>query len=139
MSHIAYIALGSNQGNRQAYLERAIELMGKRLGDIECISTFIETEPDGFVSSFNFLNAVLILRTALEPLALLKGLQQIEYDLGRRQKSQFGVYHDRTIDLDILTYDDLQIQSQELTIPHPRMHERSFVLIPLDELKQHCN
>lgn len=134
MQHLVYLSLGSNQGNRHKYLNRAIELINHRLGQVEAISQFIETEPEGFVSPFMFLNAALRMRTELSPLALLIGLQQIERELGRTQKSHDGIHYDRSIDLDILLYDNVRIDTPILTIPHPRMQERSFVLLPLQEV-----
>lgn len=134
MQHLVYLSLGSNQGNRHKYLNRAIELINHRLGQVEAISQFIETEPEGFVSPFMFLNAALRMRTELSPLALLIGLQQIERELGRTQKSHDGTHYDRSIDLDILLYDNVRIDTPILTIPHPRMQERSFVLLPLQEV-----
>lgn len=134
MQHLVYLSLGSNQGNRHKYLNRAIELINHRLGQVETISQFIETKPEGFVSPFMFLNAALRMRTELSPLALLIGLQQIERELGRTQKSHDGTHYDRSIDLDILLYDNVRIDTPILTIPHPRMQERSFVLTPLQEV-----
>lgn len=135
MSHLAYLSLGSNQGDREYYLEEAIRLIAQRIGIVEAVSTFIETEPVGFVSSFTFMNAALRLRTSMSPLALLLSLQQIEIDLGRTHKSIDGQHFDRTIDLDILLYDDLSINTPQLVIPHPRMQERAFVLTPLAEVQ----
>lgn len=135
MSHLAYLSLGSNQGDREYYLEEAIRLIAQRIGIVEAVSTFIETEPVGFVSSFTFMNAALRLRTSMSPLALLLSLQQIEIDLGRTRKSVDGQHFDRTIDLDILLYDDLSINTPQLVIPHPRMQERAFVLTPLAEVQ----
>lgn len=134
MQHLVYLSLGSNQGERHKLLNHAIELIQERLGAVEMVSQFIETEPQGFVSSSMFLNAALRLRTSLSPLALLLGLQQIEQKLGRTSKSHDGIHYDRPIDLDILLYDNIRITSEQLTIPHPRMHERNFVLIPLREI-----
>lgn len=111
MQHLVYLSLGSNQGNRHKYLNRAIELINHRLGQVEAISQFIETEPEGFVSPFMFLNAALRMRTELSPLALLIGLQQIERELGRTQKSHDGIHYDRSIDLDILLYDNVRIDT----------------------------
>lgn len=134
MKHLVYLSLGSNQGDRALYIREAIRLIGEQIGIIEEVSSFIETEPVGFVSSFAFLNAALRLSTSLSPLALLKKLQQIEIALGRKQKSINGRHFDRTIDLDILLYDHITINTSELTIPHPRMAERDFVLRPLSEV-----
>lgn len=132
--HSVYLSLGSNIGERRRLLMEAIRLIGERVGRVEAVSDFIETEPQGFVSSFMFLNAALRLKTSLSPHELLHRLQVIERELGREQKSHDGIHYDRPIDLDILLYDELHITSDELSIPHPRMQERPFVLIPLEQV-----
>lgn len=134
MPHLVYLSLGSNQGDRIGYISEAIRLIGTRIGCVEAVSKYIETEPVGFVSSFAFINAALRLRTELSPLALLQSLQQIERELGRTKKSINGLHFDRTIDLDILLYDNIRIRTSTLSIPHPRMQERDFVLRPLSEV-----
>lgn len=111
----------------------AAALLAERAGDVLALSGFYETEPWGFRSENTFLNGALQLETSLSPLELLKATQQIEVNMGRTQKSN-GVYHDRIIDIDILLYDDLVMQSPELTLPHPLMHQRSFVMEPLAEI-----
>ncbi len=133
----AVIALGSNMGDRAANLSQARLLIGGRIGGIVRASSVIETEAWGFDAP-PFLNQVVVVRTPLEPLPLLDALQRIERDLGRTEKTTYtdGVprYHDRTIDLDILDYDGLVYQDERLTLPHPRISERDFVLRSLDEL-----
>ena len=111
----------------------AAALLAERVGDVLALSGFYETEPWGFQSENTFLNAALQLETALSPLELLKATQEIEIEMGRTQKSN-GAYHDRIIDIDILLYDDLVLQTPELTLPHPLMHERLFVMEPLAEI-----
>lgn len=111
----------------------AAALLAERVGDVLALSGFYETEPWGFQSDNTFLNAALQLETGLPPLELLKATQDIELEMGRTQKSN-GVYHDRIIDIDILLYDDLILQTPELTLPHPLMHERQFVMEPLAEI-----
>ena len=111
----------------------AAALLAERVGDVLALSGFYETEPWGFQSDNTFLNAALQLETSLSPLELLKATQQIELEMGRTQKSN-GAYHDRIIDVDILLYDDLILQTLELTLPHPLMHERLFVMEPLAEI-----
>ena len=111
----------------------AAALLAERVGDVLALSGFYETEPWGFQSENTFLNAALQLETALSPLELLKATQEIEIEMGRTQKSN-GAYHDRIIDIDILLYDDLVMQTPELTLPHPLMHERLFVMEPLAEI-----
>lgn len=130
---IAYLALGTNIGNRRRNMITAAALLAERVGDVLALSGFYETEPWGFQSENTFLNAALRLETSLSPLELLKATQQIEVEMGRTQKSN-GTYHDRIIDIDILLYDDLILQTPELTLPHPLMQDRRFVMEPLLEI-----
>ena len=130
---IAYLALGTNIGNKRRNMITAAALLAERVGDVLALSGFYETEPWGFQSENTFLNAALQLDTSLSPLELLKATQEIEIEMGRTQKSN-GAYHDRIIDIDILLYDDLVLQTPELTLPHPLMHERLFVMEPLAEI-----
>ncbi|WP_278625161.1 2-amino-4-hydroxy-6-hydroxymethyldihydropteridine diphosphokinase [Parabacteroides gordonii] len=130
---IAYLALGTNIGNKRRNMITAAALLAERVGDVLALSGFYETEPWGFQSDNTFLNAALQLETGLPPLELLKATQEIELEMGRTQKSN-GAYHDRIIDIDILLYDDLILQTPELTLPHPLMHERQFVMEPLAEI-----
>ena len=130
---IAYLALGTNIGNKRRNMITAAALLAERVGDVLALSGFYETEPWGFQSENTFLNAALQLETALSPLELLKATQEIEIEMGRTQKSN-GAYHDRIIDIDILLYDDQVLQTPELTLPHPLMHERLFVMEPLAEI-----
>ena len=130
---IAYLALGTNIGNRRRNMITAAALLAERVGDVLALSGFYETEPWGFQSENTFLNAALRLETSLSPLELLKATQQIEEEMGRTQKSN-GTYHDRIIDIDILLYDDLILQTPELTLPHPLMQDRRFVMEPLLEI-----
>lgn len=130
---IAYLALGTNIGNKRRNMITAAALLAERVGDVLALSGFYETEPWGFQSENTFLNAALQLDTSLSPLELLKATQEIEIEMGRTQKSN-GDYHDRIIDIDILLYDNLVLQTPELTLPHPLMHERLFVMEPLAEI-----
>lgn len=130
---IAYLALGTNIGNKRRNMITAAALLAERVGDVLALSGFYETEPWGFQSENTFLNAALQLETALSPFELLKATQEIEIEMGRTQKSN-GAYHDRIIDIDILLYDDLVLQTLELILPHPLMHERLFVMEPLAEI-----
>ena len=130
---IAYLALGTNIGNKRRNMITAAALLAERVGDVLALSGFYETEPWGFQSENTFLNAALQLDTSLSPLELLKATQEIEIEIGRTQKSN-GAYHDRIIDIDILLYDNLVLQTPELTLPHPLMHERLFVMEPLAEI-----
>lgn len=128
-----YISLGTNIGNRRRNLIKAAALLAERAGDVSSISSFYETKPWGFWSEHLFLNAALLLETTLKPLELLQLTQGIEQEMGRERKSD-GVYHDRIIDIDILLYGDMILQFNELTIPHPLMHKRRFVMEPLAEI-----
>ena len=130
---IAYLALGTNIGNKRRNMITAAALLAERVGDVLALSGFYETEPWGFQSENTFLNAALQLDTSLSPLELLKATQEIEIEMGRTQKSN-GAYHDRIIDIDILLYDNLVLQTPELTLPHPLMHGRLFVMEPLAEI-----
>ena len=129
-----YLSLGSNLGDRAENLNRAIALIGERVGEVQRVSSFIETEPWGFESKHPFLNAACLVLTTLSPEECLKATQQIERELGRKRKSRNGVYHDRPIDIDLLMYGDLALSTPRLTLPHPRMKERDFVMIPLREI-----
>ena len=134
-NHQVYLGLGSNLGDCRKNLERAIRLIDDRVGHVVRQSSFIETEPWGFESRNRFVNAVVRCETTKTPREVLVLTQQIERDLGRKKKSVKGQYADRTIDIDILLYDDLTVNEPDLTIPHPLMHERDFVMIPLREIK----
>ena len=140
MNHQVYLGLGANLGDREALIAQAIELIGKRVGKVIRQSSLIETEPWGFESENKFLNGVILCETTLTPRRLLKTTQSIERTLGRKKKSTDSrllspvSYTDRPIDIDILLYDDLTVDEPDLKIPHPLMHERDFVMIPLKEL-----
>ena len=136
MTHTAYLSLGTNLGDKEHNLLSAISEIERRIGPVRAQSAFLETEPWGFDSQNTFLNAAIRIETKFSPLELLDETQQIERDLGRKHKSVNGQYHDRIIDIDILLYDDLHISTPRLTIPHPHMHERDFVIIPLKEIIQ---
>jgi len=148
LPHQVYLGLGSNLGDREALLLEAIRLIGLRVGKVVRQSSFIETEPWGFESNHRFMNAVILCETEKTPREVLLLTQQIERDMGRTQKSRPGAkpnanrqpptatYADRPIDIDILLYDDLTVDEPDLQIPHPLMHERDFVMIPLEEIKQ---
>jgi 2-amino-4-hydroxy-6-hydroxymethyldihydropteridine diphosphokinase len=126
----AYIGLGANLGDRAATLREAARRLGE-LGTITAVSSFYETEPVGFREQPSFLNAVIALETDLPPAALFDALLAIERDLWRVRSFRNAP---RTLDLDILLQDDLVMDTPELTLPHPRMHERAFVLAPLAEI-----
>jgi len=129
----ACIGIGTNIGNKRGNLITAAALLAERVGDILALSAIYETEPWGFDSENSFLNAALILQTELPPLGLLDSTRLIEIEMGRIEKSN-GQYQDRIIDIDLLLYEDLVLQTDRLTIPHPLMHERLFVMEPLAEI-----
>ena len=132
--HRVFLGLGSNLGERQANIERAIELISERVGEVIRRSSLIETEPWGFESENKFLNGVILCETTLTPRQVLRKTQKIERDMGRKKKTSSLQYSDRPIDIDILLYDDLMVDEPDLKIPHPRMQEREFVMIPLKEI-----
>ena len=147
VKHEVYLGLGSNLGDKEANITRAIELIGEKVGLVIRQSSLIETEPWGFESENKFLNGVILVETTLTPRQLLKVIQKIERELGKRRKhvtrrsqlstlhSPLSIFHDRPIDIDILLYDDLTVDEPDLKIPHPLMHERDFVMIPLKQIK----
>lgn len=129
-----YLSLGSNLGDRHKNLSCALELIGREVGTVVSASDIIETEPWGFESSNRFLNMAAKVQTSLQPLEVLHATQEIERSLGRTRKSVDGEYHDRLIDIDILLYDNLVMETPELTIPHPLMYQRQFVMEPLAQI-----
>ena len=126
-----YLSLGTNLGDRPNNLKSAVELIALQVGTVKAASDVIETEPWGFESANRFLNMVVKVETNLQPLEALHVTQEIERKLGRTQKSVNGQYHDRLIDIDLLIYDDTTMSTPELTLPHPRMYQRDFVMKPL--------
>jgi 2-amino-4-hydroxy-6-hydroxymethyldihydropteridine diphosphokinase len=128
--HLVYLALGANLGDRQGNLRRAIQSIGK-FASVEEISSLYETTPVGYLDQPDFLNMAIQVTTPLEPIPLIRSLKQIEKQLGREPGFRNAP---RPIDIDILFYDDLVLDSEKLSIPHPRMSERAFVLAPLAEI-----
>jgi len=139
--HQVYLGLGSNLGDREEHIRKAIALIGESIGLVIRQSSLIETEPWGFESANRFLNGVILVETTLTPRQLLKATQKIERQLGRKKKSTDSSlltpvsYSDRSIDIDILLYDDLTVDEPDLKIPHPLMEQRDFVMTPLNEIK----
>ena len=128
----AYLGLGSNLGDRLATLQRAVDLLAADPGiTVRRTSRVWETDPVGGPEQPDFLNIVAEIDTDLEPLDLLTAVNRVESELGRVRDVRWGP---RTVDIDILLIDDLTIADDRLTVPHPRMHERAFVLMPLLEL-----
>lgn len=130
MPHRVYLSLGSNLGDRRGYLRRAIDALPPPVRVLR-LSPLYETAPWGYLEQDDFLNIVVEAETVLQPLELLEHLKSIEALLGRTTNFRFGP---REIDLDILFYDDLILAGDRLTIPHPRLHERAFALVPLADL-----
>ena len=130
-AHTAYVALGSNLGDKEANLRRALELVQQRGVEVVKTSSFICTEPYGVTDQPQFLNGVCEVRTSLAPLALLHTLLEIEQEMGRVRLRHWG---ERNIDLDLLLYEDVVMDTPELILPHPDMQNRDFVLLPLAEI-----
>jgi 2-amino-4-hydroxy-6-hydroxymethyldihydropteridine diphosphokinase len=128
-----YLILGSNLGDRMKNLRKATELISKNAGKIISRSAVYETEPWGFNHRLNFLNQVLKINTALKPQEILEVIIKIEKLSGRKRNN--NTYTARVIDIDILFYNNKVIKSDKLIIPHPRIQERMFVLVPMAELQ----
>jgi 2-amino-4-hydroxy-6-hydroxymethyldihydropteridine diphosphokinase len=158
--HEVYLSLGSNLGDREQQLRQAVRLVDERVGRVVRQSSFIQTEPWGFQSDHRFLNAAICCLTDKTPREVLQLTQQIERDLGKTKAhatrrahhpsslipqpssltphpsslSPQPSYFNRPIDIDILLYDDWKVSEPDLKIPHPLMHQRDFVMIPLKEI-----
>ncbi len=134
-----YLSLGTNVGDRRANIFSALSALDKGLGcHYSALSSIIESKSWGF-SGADFLNCVVHYRSSISPVELLNLCKSIEYDMGRREKVEYAadgsrIYHDRIIDIDILLYGDERIDTPELTVPHPKMREREFVMLPLREI-----
>jgi 2-amino-4-hydroxy-6-hydroxymethyldihydropteridine diphosphokinase len=135
MGHIVYIGIGSNLGDKVNQCEKAIsEILKVDYHKLLARSSLFKTKPIGYTSQDWFINGVIKIETDLEPLELLRRLKDIESRLGRKETLRWGP---RSIDLDILLFDEKKIQMEELQIPHPRLQERQFVLVPLAEIDRH--
>ena len=130
MSHIVYLSLGANVGDRSAQLREAQDRLSK-LGRVLAVSSLYETEPVEFTQQSWFLNCAVAIETSKTPQQLMASILRIEEEMGRRRVQKKGP---RSIDIDILLFGDLIVESKELTIPHPAMHQRRFVLEPLAEI-----
>ena len=128
---IAYIALGSNLGDKEKNLRRALLLLTQQGVEVVRVSSFLSTEPYGVTDQPQFLNAVACVRTSLAPLALLDVLLATELAMGRVRLRHWG---ERNIDLDLLLYEDVVLDMPRLRLPHPDMQNRDFVLLPLAEI-----
>ena len=130
--HVAYIGFGSNIGDRLVHIQNAIHTLSKTEEiTLQKISSIYTTDPVGYEAQAQFLNGVVAIQTTLAPLPLLHTLKDIETAIGRKHRIRWGP---REIDLDILIYGDLCLQTEKLVIPHPEMHLRRFVLVPLAEI-----
>ena len=137
---VYYLSLGSNLGEREQTIRRALELIGQQVGTVLRCSSFYYSEPWGFTSEHPFCNLCCAVETSMEPLAVLAATQSIERALGRTKKSVNGVYSDRSIDIDLIqVFDDagseITCSTPTLTLPHPLWSDRPFVRIPLEEIK----
>ena len=130
----SYILFGSNQGDKEALLEQACTLINNKCGILVERSSAYTTEPWGFEAEEWFLNELLVVETELEPDELMDRLLEIEKELGRVRFPEHKGYTSRTVDLDILYYGDKVINTEKVTVPHPRLHLRKFALLPLCEL-----
>ncbi len=129
-----FLGLGTNAGERNTVLRRCISLLNERVGSVKLVSSIMESEPWGYESSHLYLNEVVGLETTLTPLQVLDQTEAIERELGRTQKSHNSVYQDRTLDIDLLLWDERIVDTPRLKVPHLLMHERIFVLKPLAEI-----
>lgn len=139
---LIYLGIGSNLGEREANLLRATELLHERVGECLVCSSIYRSAPQGFVSENEFANMVVVCETKYSPEDVLAITQQIEREMGRTEKSVNGIYHDRLIDIDLLQAkgdEAIRRSGERLTLPHPRMHERDFVMIPLREVEDSLN
>ena len=148
---VIYFGIGTNLGNREENLRKAVELLHERVGECIACSSVYRSAPQGFVSENEFANIVAVCQTIHSPEEVLLITQQIEREMGRTEKSVNGVYHDRVIDIDLLKAltpsssplkgenlmegEEVVCKSETLTLPHPRMQERDFVMIPLREVE----
>lgn len=129
-----YLLLGGNQGDVGRAFSQTLELIRASVGSIKTLSPVYRSEPWGFEASESFLNQVVIVNTALDPEDLLKEILDIEKKMGRERDDQSDRYSSRPIDIDILFYNDSIINSHDLVVPHPRLHQRNFTLIPLNDI-----
>jgi 2-amino-4-hydroxy-6-hydroxymethyldihydropteridine diphosphokinase len=131
---VVYLGVGSNLGDRQAYIKQALALIADRAGTVCLVSDYFESPSWGYVSPNNYINVAVGIETSLQPMELLAVTQEIERNMGRLDKTINGEYRDRVIDIDILLFEDRIISTTDLTIPHPQLHNRVFVLVPMNEI-----
>ena len=127
----AAVGIGSNKGDRLANIRTAVSMTRERIGEVTAASDVFETPPWGVALQPRFLNACMIVEAEIDPKTLLAKLKEIENDMGRLKRGKWGP---REIDLDILLFDDIRMKEPDLVIPHPYMHDRAFVLLPLSEI-----
>lgn len=130
--HKVFLGIGGNIGNKHINFQKVVKIIEKQLGEITKKSSVYETPPWGFDTEENFWNQIIIIQTKLSPSDLLKNIHEIEKQFGRTRKSTN--YASREMDIDILYYDDLYLETEDLIIPHPKMQLRKFVLVPLNEI-----
>lgn len=143
---IIYFGIGTNLGDRETNLRTAVQLLHERVGECVACSSIYRSAPQGFVSDNEFANIVAVCQTDHSPEQVLLITQEIEREMGRTEKSVNGIYHDRVIDIDLLQAyfenresvigNGIELTSENLTLPHPRMLERDFVMIPLREVEE---
>ena len=131
---VVYFSLGTNLGDKEENLRIGVQKISNQIGEVFSLTAFYATAPWGFSSEHTFLNAAACVETLLPPLSVLHLTQEIEREIGRTHKSVGGVYSDRVIDIDLLLYGDRVLDTPELKLPHPLMHERRFVMEPLAEI-----
>ena len=140
---LIYFGIGTNLGNREENLRTAVQMLHERVGECLACSSIYRSAPQGFVSENEFANIVVVCETNYPPDEVLAITQQIECEMGRTEKSVNGIYHDRVIDIDLLKAIHhsslIAHHSSTLTLPHPRMQERDFVMIPLREVENTLN
>lgn len=131
-----HLLLGTNQGDRMYYLDLAHEMILQKIGLITRTSQIYQSPPWGFQAEKDFFNQVVCVETELQPIQLLSEILQFEEKLGRKREELDGqkIYHSRNMDIDILLWEDIVLETEQLSIPHPRMCERKFVLLPLSEI-----
>ena len=130
--HKVFLGIGGNIGNKQSNFQKVLKIIETELGAIIKKSSVYETPPWGFSSEENFWNQVILIETKLSPQKLLKSIHYIENDFGRNREGKG--YNSREMDIDILYFDDIYLEEENLIIPHPKMHLRKFVLVPLNEI-----
>lgn len=129
-----YLGLGTNLGDKELNLRMAVDKINERIGKVVSLSAFYVTAPWGFNSQNSFLNAACCVETTLSVWEVLDSTQQIEQEIGRKNKSVGGAYSDRLIDIDLLLFGDMVVETDRLTLPHPLMTQRDFVMQPLCEI-----